>query len=136
VPPGVSDCRLLGEGGGWREDVDVSAGSNRVSFEELGGRDGVPSSASARALPTADTGIRDKVRVGLGGRLNEGEGMPSRIPFSSPGSRLGRGKLESGPARLRRTSWLDRRFILIDVCAVVGTKDDGGGEDVDAAIVL
>jgi hypothetical protein len=53
--------------------------------------------------------IRLRVLIGLDGRLNVGGlaglipkviGMPSRIPFSSKPSRLGRGRLESGPAML------------------------------------
>jgi len=54
--------------------------------------------------------------------------MPSRMPFSSAGSRLGIGKFDSGPARLSNTSWLDLRLILVGV-DVFGTKDDGGGTD-------
>lgn len=59
--------------------------------------------------------VRLKVRVGLCARLfGDDMGMPSRIsptPFSSPKdaarcSRRGKGKLDSGPARLCNTSKL------------------------------
>jgi len=56
---------------------------------------------------------RDRVRVGLETRLYEGGligltpkviGTPSWMPFSSTGSRFGKGRLESGPAMLNSTS--------------------------------
>lgn len=87
---------------------------------------------------------RDKVRVGLETRLYEAElpeptpkvaGTPSRMPLSSAGSRLGKGKLESGPAMPSRTSWLDRRFILVGV-GPFGTNDDGGVEEVDDEAIM
>ena len=63
---------------------------------------------------------------------------PPDIKLSSPmiDSRLGRGKLESGPAMLCNTSWLDLRLILMVVGVaeeLLGAmKDDGGGgEEVD-----
>lgn len=43
--------------------------------------------------------------------------MPSRTLSSAKISRLGRGKLESGPARDNKTSWLDRRLMLVGVPA-------------------
>lgn len=82
---------------------------------------------------------RDRVRVGLETRLYKDGfaeltpkviGTPSWMPFSSAGSRFGKGKLESGPAMFNSTSWLDRRFILV-VVGTFGTNDIGGVEDVD-----
>lgn len=69
--------------------------------------------------------VRLSVRVGLGVRFEfDPVGMPSRISFSSPNegprSRLGRGRLESGPAIPCRTSKLERFWMR-------GVKDDGGG---------
>jgi hypothetical protein len=71
-------------------------------------------------------------------------GMPSLMPappeirLSSPmiDSRFGRGKLDSGPAMLCNTSWLDLRLILMVVGVAEellgATKEDGGGgEEVD-----
>lgn len=43
--------------------------------------------------------------------------MPSRKLSSARRSRLGSGRLESGPARDNRTSWLDRRLMLVGVAA-------------------
>lgn len=54
MPPGVSEYRLLGDGGGSREDDDASAGSMGDNLDELGaGREEPPSSASARAFPVS-----------------------------------------------------------------------------------
>lgn len=63
-------------------------------------------------------------------------GTPSRMPswLSEPGSRRGKGRLESGPARLWRMSKLERRLTL--PLGVVGGRSDvdgsgrgdGGGE--------
>ena len=61
--------------------------------------------------------------------------MPSWL--SEPGSRRGKGRLESGPARLWRTSKLERRLILL--FGVKGGKSDGersGGGDEGGEVVL
>jgi len=47
--------------------------------------------------------------------------MPSWL--REPGSRRGKGRLESGPARLWRTSKLDRRLTFL---FEVGERSDGG----------
>ena len=70
-----------------------------------------------RSLPSSPYGcqihVRLNVRVGLWARLCCSDGMPSRIPSSSPNdddrwSRRGSGRLESGPARFCRASKLVR----------------------------
>ena len=95
---------------------------------------------------------RLSVRVGLGVRLYDGVdrpvpkimGMPSRIPSLKEeviASRRGNGILESGPARLCKMSWLDRRFILalvgvfgVYVCDDKDSTGEGGGEYMDEVV--
>lgn len=63
---------------------------------------------------------------------------------SEPGSRRGKGRLESGPARLWRMSKLERRLTLplgvVAAFAVAGMSDgsgrgDGGGEELDEVLL-
>ena len=49
-----------------------------------------------------------------------------RLSSDMIASRFGRGKLESGPAMLCSTSWLDLRLILTEE-GLGATKDEGGG---------
>lgn len=78
-------------------------------------------------------GARLRVLVGLGARLYalvlagptpKDMGIPSLIPPSSS-TRLGSGKLDSGPAMPCRTSKLDLRDTFVGVEAYA----DGGGDD-------
>lgn len=59
-------------------------------------------------------------------------GLPEiRLSSAMIESRFGRGKLESGPAMLCRTSWLDLRLILTEEGLGATKEEGGGGVEVD-----
>jgi hypothetical protein len=67
---------------------------------------------------------------GLVGLTPKSIGTPSRIPswLSEPGSRRGKGRFESGPARLWRMSKLERRLTLPFGVVAKWSEGSGRGE--------